>query len=226
MSKKITKVVKALIKDSKELAIYELSNNHLYELFEKYPKHVNAKEIVAKVLILGRTYAAAIERGRGSKGTMTNDEFYSNEVPKTFKGLRLDKKLQAIYRIETLEKAAESCLKAHWSLMKDIRDIAGKDKRSFCSKYLHFHLPNHFFIYDSRAASGLTYLKTILGHKRKQLTSDTKLEDQMDAVYYRFFTTSLLVKKHIEEIKKTELTLREFDSLLIAASIQKIKSKK
>lgn len=96
MSKKITKVVKALIKDSKELAIYDLSNNHLYELFAKYPKHVNAKEIVAKVLILGRSYAAAIERGRGSKGTMTNDEFYSNEVPKAFKGLRLDQKLAAI----------------------------------------------------------------------------------------------------------------------------------
>ena len=120
--------------------------------------------------------------------------------------------------MQTLEKSVESCLKVHWGLMKNINEITGKDKRSFCSKYLHFHLPNYFFIYDSRAASGLTYLKTILGLKRSQLTSDTKLQAQMDVVYYRFFTSSLLVKKHVEEITGTELVPREFDSLLISAS--------
>lgn len=217
MSKKITKEVKALIKDSKELAIYELSNNHLYELFTKYPKHVNAKGIVAKVLILGRTYAAAIERGRGSKGAMTNDEFYTNEVPTAFKGLRLDQKLQAITKMQTLEKSTESCLKAHWVLMKGIKDITGKDKRSFCSKYLHFHSPENFFLYDFTSLRGLKNLSYFLTEIEGSVNTFPIYKGNWDMQYFNFYQSCVQTKSKIEKVLGKELTYREFDALIITA---------
>jgi hypothetical protein len=36
--------------------------------------------------------------------------------------------------------------------MTVLRDLTGLEKRALASKYLHFHLPRLFFIYDSRAA--------------------------------------------------------------------------
>ena len=41
---------------------WDLANKTLYDLCSKHPNHKNNEEIIAKVWIIGRTYAAAIER--------------------------------------------------------------------------------------------------------------------------------------------------------------------
>lgn len=63
-----------LIEDSSYLSIYNTLNKILYKMFQDYPENKVAEHIVAKVLILGRTYAAAIERGKGNKGLLTIDK--------------------------------------------------------------------------------------------------------------------------------------------------------
>lgn len=42
----------------------------------------------------------------------------------------------------------------HLFLTNIFSDITGLNKRSLASKYLHFHAPNMFYIYDSRAIQG------------------------------------------------------------------------
>ena len=36
-----------------------------------------------------------------------------------------------------------------------MKKLTGLERRSFASKYLHFHQPSAFFIYDSRARLGI-----------------------------------------------------------------------
>lgn len=53
----------------------------------------------------------------------------------------------------------EVSLKAHKDLMNVFNRISGMDKRSLSSKYLHFHAPDFFYIYDARAATAITKLR-------------------------------------------------------------------
>ena len=40
---------------------WRLGNTIMYEMVAKYPNHTDADEIVSKLWMIGRTYAAAIE---------------------------------------------------------------------------------------------------------------------------------------------------------------------
>ena len=53
-------------------------------------------------------------------------------------------------------------ISVHNFLTVIFNEISGLDKRSLASKYLHFHLPNLFYIYDSRADNAIRKMvKTI-----------------------------------------------------------------
>jgi hypothetical protein len=43
-------------------SVWDLGNDILYEMCEKYPGHDEDNEIIAKIWLIGRSYAAAIER--------------------------------------------------------------------------------------------------------------------------------------------------------------------
>jgi hypothetical protein len=47
----------------------------------------------------------------------------------------------------------------HYELTNLFKEITGKYNRSLASKYLHFHLPNLFYIYDKRASDEINKLK-------------------------------------------------------------------
>jgi hypothetical protein len=49
-------------------------NNCLYSLCEKYPRHKNVDEVVAKLWLIGRSYAAALERRKNKR--KKDPEFY------------------------------------------------------------------------------------------------------------------------------------------------------
>src|SRR5437762_51878 len=65
-----------------ELDPWRLGNQALYDLCRKYPRHVDDAEIIAKVWLIGRTYAASIERGKGNAvgANVSNDRFYTDHV--------------------------------------------------------------------------------------------------------------------------------------------------
>ncbi len=53
------------IRKSKEGVDYGyVGNGILYDMCKKYPRHNNESEIIAKIWIIGRSYAASIERNR------------------------------------------------------------------------------------------------------------------------------------------------------------------
>ncbi|PHX74462.1 MAG: hypothetical protein CK547_03045 [Chitinophagaceae bacterium] len=92
-----------------------------------------------------------------------------------------------------------------------LKKITALDKRSFSSKYLHFHLPDLFYIYDSRAVTALRQCTS-------QVPKDLKyiLEiDNIDNKYAKFYCKCFDLKRQIKKQFNINLTHRQLDNLLI-----------
>ena len=140
---------------------WSIGNQVLYDLCQRYPRHTVDSEIIAKIWLIGRAYSASIERGRGKAANsgLSNDRFYAEAVPKALRASRLDEKLGALAKLkETNESNVGPVLDAHTHLVHVFQGLTNKSKRSLASKYLHFHRPDLFFIYDSRAVQGIRAL--------------------------------------------------------------------
>ncbi len=145
------------IKKAKQKNVWDFGNRLLYEMCSSTFTHTQDDQILAKVLFIGRIYAVAIERRR-NKQEMLGDDFYIETVAPAFKNSDLDKHLAALKKIRQIGlNEVKRILKLAFYLTSLINKITDLNKRSFGSKYLHFHLPELFFIYDSRAVKGMQY---------------------------------------------------------------------
>src|SRR5258706_6871050 len=136
---------------------WDHGNRILYNLCTENFSHKNRESVLTKVLFIGRIYAAAIER-RKIKNSKDNNSFYTKKIWPAFQNSDIDRYLEELKTFDTMnqEKLISKALLLHGYLMRRIRRITELDKRSFVSKYLHFHLPNVFFLYDGRASKGLS----------------------------------------------------------------------
>ncbi len=108
-------------------------------------------------------------------------------------------------------------MRVHYELMKTVQKITRLNKRSFCSKYLHFHLPEHFFIYKSRVQYSIRKMKIDVPAELKSIVNSGKV----DLEYAKFYCKSFYLKRELERLKKTKLTNRQFDNLLIEIANKK-----
>ena len=122
----------------REPSVWELGNDALYQLCDRHPTHQRDQEIVAKVWLIGRSYAASIERGKSSD--LDAEEFYSSVVAPVVRASSLDEDLRGIDATRhclTITDAAHA-LSVHDNLTKTFRDASGKANRSLASKYCIF----------------------------------------------------------------------------------------
>ena len=128
-----------------EIANWDWANSILYNMCKDKPKHDDVNITVGKINIIGRTYSATIERGAGSN-------FKILQVAKIINESEIDKLLEEAGLIEFPNKDnIENILKIHKYFTDILYKETGLKKRSLASKYLHFHAPKAFFIYDSIA---------------------------------------------------------------------------
>lgn len=208
-------LTKKLIKSS-EKSIWDFGNEVLYKLCAENFYHTNDERILAKVWLIGRAYAAAIERRRIKEAN--NDDFYIGKVVPAFKNSELDIRLRELSRFDKLtEENLGNTLETHFYFTKLTADLTGLEKRSFCSKYLHFHLPNLFPIYDSRVAGSLRKLISKTPQSFYQLLSSTNIDQE----YAKFVCKSIEVRRNVESELGREITLRQFDNLLIDLQMMK-----
>jgi len=59
---------------------WDFSNQVLYDLCSGHSAHVETGHVLAKILLVGRVYAAAIERRRTENVKGGNDDFYLDTV--------------------------------------------------------------------------------------------------------------------------------------------------
>ena len=176
---------------------------------EENPNHSEPDVVSGKMWLIGRAYSAAIERMRIKKDI--NDDFYKEKVGPMLTDPVLDDKLDNLRAVKKVtKKNVGEILSVHKYLQNKICEITGMDKRSLCSKYLHFHLPRLFFIFDSRVASALRKL-----YPGRLRDFDGVIGGDVDKVYATFFCKAFTLKNEVKEKLKLKMTSRQIDNFLI-----------
>lgn len=198
---------------------WEFGNNILYKMCKESPKHNNSDVVVGKIWLIGRSYAAAIERRKD--GRKTGDFYFDVVAPEMEKiSKELDKKIK-----ELSQSASEDFIKlicTHKFLTKTFNKISHLQKRSLASKYLHFHCPEKVFIYDSRARDAIHKL---VERPNKSILNNLQ-PDKFDKEYGDFVCRVLELKKLLETNLKKPLSPRDIDNFLLSDAVKKYRKGK
>ncbi len=194
--------------------IWSFGNQILYELCSKHPEHNDPKVITAKIWLIGRSYAAAIERRRNVEEQVNG--FYEDQVVPALASSGIDAKINNLRKFNQIEdQSLVAILETHKHLVDVFYGITDQNKRSLASKYLHFHLPNLFYLYDSWAHKCLRVLKP-----RYRASRD--IAGDFDEVYSKFALKLLDLQEEIERLYGYKLTPRRIDRILLKASEETI----
>ena len=198
----------------KKSSRWDFANNVLYRLCKENPKNNDSDKVVAKIWLIGRAYAAAIERRKIAKGGV-KDFYYDVVAPKMLKiGNELDKRISKLKSTKNIEECIPEILYTHKLLMDAFKNMTGMDKRSLASKYLHFHCPDKFFIYDSRANTAIKKIDKALNLSKKNKIDD-KLKNY-DKEYANFLYMMISFRDVLRnELKIKNETPRSIDSFLL-----------
>lgn len=175
---------------------------------ENHPVHTHASEVIAKIWLIGRAYSAGIERGRPKSDT--SEDFYIDRVGPLICSSDIDVWLEPLKRPTLTKKEKISrAWAAHWRLIRIFSKIGKRNnKRSLASKYLYFHFPDYFFIYDSRAAS-------VIGTFCRLNSVSFQPRKNADAIYATFFAKCEQLISFIEKEKQIKLSPRQIDNILL-----------
>ena len=199
-------ITKAEIDAAQSPSLWDLGNSVLYNLCRDHPKHVAANEIVAKIWLIGRSYAASIERRKNV--VEVGDEFYEASVAPAMIASAIDEWLRDCSVEES--PGTPKTISVHKQLMDLFASITDLDKRSLASKYLHFHLRDAFFIYDSRARQAITKVVPRID-SLPEIAPET-----FDKEYKDFVRRCVWLRNEIFTAHAVWLTPREIDKLLLA----------
>ena len=185
---------------------WDRGNQVLYDLCRQCPGHHELDQIVAKVWLIGRSYAAAIERGAEIE---EDEDFYVERVAPAMRSARIDRWFSPLRGLKRPDAAA--VVPVHARLTGLFKKISGKEKRSLASKYLHFHFPKSVYIFDERAARGI-----------RVVTSAQRLRDlpfkECDNTYARFFLRCAGFHAALEALTGRHMSPREVDTVLLAVA--------
>jgi hypothetical protein len=183
------------------------ANEVLYNLCKEHPSHDDVSKIIAKIWLIGRSYAAPIERGRASLGS--SEDFYTNSVGPVLRDSEIDKLICEAKGKTPDEFSLQQLIDAHGALTETFKKISNMNNRSLASKYLHFHLPEFVYIYDSRANVAIKKLNKMFGVPERKFEGG-------DAEYRCFSEKCLNVQTQIDRSYGVTLTPRKLDNLLLA----------
>ena len=169
-------------------------NAVLYKMCADKPKHTDLDAIASKIWIIGRAYSAAIER-KAKDRFVKGKDFGRDIVAPQIRASKIDEWIESVSGIErlTAENLTMS-LDCHKKVTDLFKQITGFDKRSLASKYLHFHAPRAFFIYDSIANRRV---KQLLGDKQKRLFYAKEFDNEYSSFSARciFYRDNILEKE-------------------------------
>jgi hypothetical protein len=197
----MSKLTKAFVDEALAEKVWDLGNETLYLLCADYPGHNADDAIIAKTWLIGRAYAAAIERRRIGN-SYTGDEFYEKRVGPGIRKAKIDLWFKEL----SVTQAAYAPIRIHKKLTDLLHELTGLNKRSFASKYLHFHFPTRFFIYDGRSRGSVNKLVS-----RQLSTNDT----YGDPEYADFYMRCERLSHDIANLIGRDPTPRELDKVLL-----------
>lgn len=186
---------------------WDATERVLYALCRRYPHHRDQGATLAKVLLIGRSNAAAIERRKNK--AEDNRDFYEGVVEPTIRRSSLDRWLDSARAVRPAsQRGFDVLVDVHAKTTALFNRISGLSKRSLASKYLHFHIPRLFYIFDSRAYDGLRSLNAIVA-------GPSLGRDSADAVYERFAERCRRLVEYCFVTFGVRLSPRAIDRLLL-----------
>lgn len=215
-------MLKSVFENILDNSDWDFSNKILYELCANYPTHTVKYEVLAKIFFIGRIYAAAIERRKNKGEDENGDDFYIKKVVPKMINSKIDKKIQLLNQYDRIdENNYLIVLETHKYLSELFNELTELDKRSLSSKYLHFHKPKLFFIYDSRVS---TAFSSCLPRYQISKSDKEKIKEKIvDDTYAKFLIKSLKLRNIFEDILEKQITPREYDKILIHYANKKLK---
>lgn len=195
-------------------SVWEFGNNILYQMCKDNPMHEKKDVVVGKMWLIGRSYAAAIERRKNASDS--SDDFYCDEVAPKMVGIgaELDERLKKLCTSKNpIIDDIEDILTTHKFLMDTLYDLTGLEKRSLVSKYLHFHCPEKFFIYDSRAREKI---RKMVKKPDKNILSGI---ENYDAEYGNFVCRMLELQEYLNVKYGVYATPRSMDDFLLSRNL-------
>lgn len=204
---------------SKEInELWCISNDVLYEMCKKYPLHKDVSEVVAKIFLIGRSYAAAIERTK-------NDKVYEKRIPDLVSkyGKDID---SAILKCD--KSNLQQIFTTYDLILTYFHEVSGKWNRSLASKYLHFHQPENFFLMDSRAKKGLSEVLKVYTAVSSTKNAEKKLYSVSNESkeYVNFYLRCKMCKQELENKFNCKLSTRDLDNLLLTIADSFYESRK
>jgi hypothetical protein len=193
---------------------WSVGNDVLYGMCKEHPRHTKRGEVVAKLWLIGKSYSAALDRGRSHAGgaPLSSDDFYCECAAPALMKSNIDARLAELpLDTELSPSLLAPVLKAHGALVDVFETVAGKSHRSLASKYLHFHRPELFFIYDSRARAALDNAEPAFGTPRMPRGADRS--------YAGFVHRAMRYRERLTEGFGVRLTPRELDRLFLRARV-------
>lgn len=210
------KQIDSIIIKALEYNPWKLSNDILYKICEDYPSNTDKDAVLAKTLIIGRVYSAALERGVGEKKTKGGDFYIKSVFPKVssfFSSTVVISKLNYLMSSVDFNVAIE----VHGMLVKSLHGLRKSNKISFASKYLDFHYPNRFYIFDSRARKAIGILNHHFNNGER-LSQQHKINSSknVNREYLSFVSKCELLREKVRIYsQRNELSIRDFDTILI-----------
>lgn len=140
------------------------------------------------------------------------DFYYDAVAPKMLEiGKGLDSRIESLKNnTRIIVDCVPEILSTHKFLMDAFMELTGLEKRSLASKYLHFHCPDKFFIYDSRARAAIG--KVVKRPDKKVLSG----VEEYDAEYGDYVCRMLELQEYLDERLGTYEKPRAIDSFLLS----------
>lgn len=210
-------MTKEILELLNERDYWEFGNNILYEMCAKYPKHDDETVALGKIWLIGRSYSASLERVKYDKSKKFYEDIVKSKIEKN--STKIDNAISTLSPASSLHE-----IFATYSMFLDVfNGITTKNNISFTSKYLHFHCPELFFIYDSRAKSVINDIFNLCtenrGIKKSKMNDFEKFRTPVKE-YIRFYLKCQECVSVIEKETGKKISTRKFDNLLLAWKAQ------
>lgn len=175
----------------------------LYDLCFMHRHHMRDDIVVDKLRLITRLYSTSLYN---VVPAWPGKSFSAEATAHNLSRSSVDHWFGALSTAEALDSSL--LLELHKRLMDVFADIEEEEARSLASKYLHFHFPELFHVYDTRIASALSLL--MAGECGFLALAD------FDAAYGRFHACCRKLTERVAPLVGRNLSPRELDVVLRA----------